>query len=391
MQAHEQPGRPFEFIAVDLLAMPMSRAGNQYAMVVVDHFSRYAIVAPIPNKEAATVLRVLMERVVLVYGRPGALLSDQGTEFKNRAMKALCEHLQTRKVFTSPYRPQSDGLVERFNRTLLKLITAYVSAVQQEWDEVLPYVLYAYNTAFSRVVGTSPFSVVFGVDPPPGALHDVVDASGQLRAAANPTRWREQVKAFLEEEFIQKQRRDADERKVKERDAVNGTRGTAQTFKPGTLVLLASHAKMMRDAKQKLAKRRRGLFVVTAQTGPVNVRVRKVGDAEGRLTTVHVDMVQPLYGSRKSHLVTKDLVFPRESPTPDEGDEGENSKGEDVEEYLVEEVRGVRVSRGGIELLVRWKGYGPEDDAWVREADVDCAKLVEEFVAAKGDELTRVL
>ena len=87
---HATPSRPFEYLAMDLLAMPESAAGNKYAMVVVDHFSRYVIVVPLPDKRSATVAAALLQRVVLIHGAPKELLSDQGGEFDSEVMEAVC-------------------------------------------------------------------------------------------------------------------------------------------------------------------------------------------------------------------------------------------------------------------------------------------------------------
>ncbi len=385
VQPHEQPKRPFDFVAIDLLAMPRSKQGNLYAVVMVDYFSRFAIVAPAPDKTAATIIRIVMERLVLVFGRPGTLLSDQGGEFKNKAMQKLCESIGARKEFTSPYRPQADGVVERFNRTLLKLIGAYVGPLQTDWDELLPYVLYAFNNSFSRATGCTPFSIVFGREPPTSIYFDVLDATGHLRTAASPAEWREQIKMHLEDEIADLSRQYAVEATAKERAAINAKR-RAIKFMPGTLVLMDTHQKLMGEAKAKLARRRRGIYVVVEHVTDVNVRLRKVADAKALKTVVHVDMVQPVLHAKGKPLVTRDIAFPGDAA--DKGDE-EDAAG-DGEDYEVESLQAMRVQRGHIEFCVQWKGYDESCNQWLREDALDCAHLVEAFAASQGDVLARM-
>ena len=69
------------------------------------------------------------------------------------------------KSRTSPYRPQGDGMVERFNRTLLQLLRTYVKS-QEEWETYLPCVLYAYRTSQHTATKASPYFLLYGRDPP---------------------------------------------------------------------------------------------------------------------------------------------------------------------------------------------------------------------------------
>jgi transposase InsO family protein len=74
------------------------------------------------------------------------LLSDQGTNFESQRVKDLCSTYGIEKRRTSPYRPMCDGMVERFNRTLLNMLSMYVDANHNDWDQWLPQVVFAYPT-----------------------------------------------------------------------------------------------------------------------------------------------------------------------------------------------------------------------------------------------------
>ena len=104
-----------------MMAMPESWAGNKYLMVIEDYLSNYVVVAPIKDKKAETIAEVFLNQVILIYGPPGVIHSDRGSEFRNKVMAELCDIINAKKSFTTPYHPQADGKVERFNRTIQML------------------------------------------------------------------------------------------------------------------------------------------------------------------------------------------------------------------------------------------------------------------------------
>ena len=91
------------------------------------------------------------------YGFPLFLHSDQGKEFDNAMIHKLSELLGTVKTKTTPYHPRSDGLVERFNRTLLAMLAMFVSQEHDNWDDLLPFMMLAYNTTVHTTTGFTPY------------------------------------------------------------------------------------------------------------------------------------------------------------------------------------------------------------------------------------------
>ena len=111
---------PTQIMAVDLVGpLPESDKGNCYIMVVGDYFSRWMEAIPIPNQEASTVVERLVDEVFMRFSAPEQLHSDQGRQFESQLLSEVCKLLHIHKTRTTPYHPQSDGLVERFNRTML--------------------------------------------------------------------------------------------------------------------------------------------------------------------------------------------------------------------------------------------------------------------------------
>ena len=96
-----------------------------------------------PDHAAETVAEVFFGEFFTRFGLPGELHSDQGREFESRVFKQCCELLGVKKTRTTPLHPQGDGMVERFNRTLVDELAKFCSEDQQDWDLWLPYALMA--------------------------------------------------------------------------------------------------------------------------------------------------------------------------------------------------------------------------------------------------------
>ncbi len=92
---------------------------------------------------------------------PRSLHSDQGRNFESFLFQEVCRLLEINKTRTSPYHPQSDGLIEHFNRTLLAMLSLFVDKNQKNWDLLLPYVMMAYRSSVHATTGFTPYKVVF--------------------------------------------------------------------------------------------------------------------------------------------------------------------------------------------------------------------------------------
>ena len=105
-------------IAMDILDVcDPTPDGYRYILVIADYFSKWTEAFPIKDKCEDTVADVLVNKIILRFGMPLVIHSDQGREFENGLMKSLCSLLGCVKTRTAPYHPESDGMVERFNRT----------------------------------------------------------------------------------------------------------------------------------------------------------------------------------------------------------------------------------------------------------------------------------
>jgi len=104
--------------------LPNTPNGNKYLLVVNDYATRFPLAFALKTADAPTVAQVLVEKVFLEYGPPSVILSDRGSHFHNVLVEAILDLFMVRQVFSSGYRPQTAGITERMNQTLLDLLAS---------------------------------------------------------------------------------------------------------------------------------------------------------------------------------------------------------------------------------------------------------------------------
>ena len=156
---------PFDRVGVDVIQFPRSHQGNQYAVVFVDYLTKWPEVYPVPDQSAATIANLLVREIVSRHGVPSEVLSDRGRAFLSGLLKEVQQLLGFEKINTSAYHPQTDGLVERFNRTLTAMLAKTVERGGKDWEQKLPFVLFAYRASQQQSTLESPFFLLYGRDP----------------------------------------------------------------------------------------------------------------------------------------------------------------------------------------------------------------------------------
>ena len=150
-------------VAADVLEVPVSSNNNRYLLVVQDYFTKWVEVVPMPDQTATRIVSALT-KIFCTLGIPEVLHSDQGRNFESLLLKETLKAFGTNKSHTTAYHPRGDGLVERFNHSLLQMLRSYVET-KEEWEKYLPLVLYTYRTAVHSSTGFTPFELMYGRRP----------------------------------------------------------------------------------------------------------------------------------------------------------------------------------------------------------------------------------
>ncbi|KAK9712801.1 RNase H-like domain found in reverse transcriptase [Popillia japonica] len=178
-------GMPFERVGIDLLG-PFRRSGSGKTFVVVatDYATRWVEAKAIPSGKAEPVAKFIVtdyatrtsgkaepvakfivEQIICRHGSPKYLLSDRGTVFLSKMVTEVLQLLGTQSIFTTAYKPSTNGLTERFNKTLADMLSLYTSTSQKDWDVFPPHCVFAYNTMIQESTRFTPFKLVYGRDP----------------------------------------------------------------------------------------------------------------------------------------------------------------------------------------------------------------------------------
>ena len=131
-------------------------------MSVIDHLTRFLVVVAISDKPAATIARVLVERVLSVFSAPETLHSDLGNEFENELVKELHSVFGFKRTRTSAYRPQGNSVLERVHSTVHDMLAMYVNVKYDNWAELILFIQLAHNTAYNKTLEETPHFLMFG-------------------------------------------------------------------------------------------------------------------------------------------------------------------------------------------------------------------------------------
>ena len=331
---------PFKRIAMDIMGpLPRSRRGNQYILVVCDYATRYPEAIPLRSIDAGTVAEHLMQLFSRV-GIPREILSDQGTNFMSQLLKELYNLLNITQIRTSPYHPQTDGLVERFNKTLKSMLRKLVSKEGKNWDSLLPYVLFAYREVPQSTTGFSPFELLYGreVRGPLDVLREEWEVS--KKSDESVLSHILQVRERLEEmsELVSENVREAQRCQKLWYD--QNTR--ERVLEPGEEVLV-----LLPTSSNKLLAKWQGPYRVIRRVGEVNYEL-SMPDKRRRKAIFHVNMLKKWHQAEDTCLWAASVDSEEEEDTPSW--RGESGKSPCVGSQLTEQQKGQL-----LELLTEFK------------------------------------
>lgn len=284
------PSQPFEIVGIDLFGpLPRTVNGKRWVVTAVDHLTRYAETAALPTGSATEVADFFVHQLLLRHGAPRVLLSDRGRTFLSQTVQEVLAACAVIHKTTSAYHPQTNGLTERFHRTLAHMIATYVSSDHTNWDAILPFVTYAYNTAIQSTTGYSPFELVHARQPT-SLLDTVLEYTptephttllDDLVSRAEDSRQLARLRT-VQHQQERKTRHDSIHKNV--------------SFQPGDLVLVSLPTRKP-GLSEKLLPHYIGPYRVIAQTTPVNFLVEPVQTPTDRRyrsrEQIHVSRLKP--------------------------------------------------------------------------------------------------
>ena len=156
-------GNPMERVHIDIIGPFIeSHSQNKYVVMVVDQFTKWMECHAVPDQTAQVVTDVLVKQLLVRFGIPHTIHSDQGRQFESSVFQATCKALNIAKTRTTPYRPCSNAQVERHNRSLLQMMRCYTFENQRDWDQHLHLLGMAIRSMVNRSTGFTPNMMMLG-------------------------------------------------------------------------------------------------------------------------------------------------------------------------------------------------------------------------------------
>ena len=158
----DTPAEPFDKVSLDTVGkLPTTPNGNRHILTMQDNFSKYCIAIPIPDLKTTTIAHAVATKLFAQYGAPRCILTDRGGSFISELMKKLENIFKVKQLTTSGYQPQTNGSLERSHIVLTDYIKHYANNYD-DWDQLLPFAMFAYNTSVHEATNFTPYELVFG-------------------------------------------------------------------------------------------------------------------------------------------------------------------------------------------------------------------------------------
>ena len=270
------------------ISIPNRTEVRSYALTVIDHLTRFAVLVALQDKKEHTVAKAPVERVFGIFEPPETLHPDQGAEFDHKTVKQLQDVFGYKKTKTTSYRPQGNSVSECMHSTLHAMLSMYGNIAQTNRAEVLPFIQLAHNTYFRSTMHETPFFLMFGrharlpIDIIFGNSH--VGSSITTEKFAHSTRENLQIIAF------ELARRNLSKR-VDKQKANNSKLPPIPEFTPGQRVLIYKPHHSADGPSPKLIQPWGGPYIIFSKLSPVVYRIRHPDDT--KQVSIHLGQKHP--------------------------------------------------------------------------------------------------
>lgn len=274
----DTPVAPFYKISIDTVGpLPVTPNGNKHILTVQDNLTKYCIAVPIPNTQAETIADALARKVIAQFGSPRVILSDKAKALTGNVIQCLATIFKIKTMTTSGYRPESNGSLERTHLGLIEYLRQFTET-QDDWDKVVDFAMFSYNTSIHESTGFTPFELIFGhkARTPSSLPLDQVDT----------------YPSYLTELVLRLQ----DTRLIAAEKLVESKHRTKnyydQKAKPQSYHKNDQVYALKEPKRAKLDKPYSGGYTITDIIGDKNVILR---DDKGRKFLKHIDKIKPSY------------------------------------------------------------------------------------------------
>ena len=324
---------PLESISIDLLGdLITTKRNNRWLLVITDRFSKLVRTVPLKNVTAITVAEAFTKHWIFVYGPPVSVLSDNGKQFTAKFFQDVCRIIGIKNVFTTTYHPQTNGQVERFNRTILAALRHYVGDHPKDWDLYSDALTYAYNTQAHGSIGVAPFELVLSRAPEAISI-EVQPTLDTETATTTRLRWKARLAKLIstaKDELFK-----AQERYRRNFDA--RLRRSNETIRRGDKVFVKRDHTPRTQTRHKLAPVADGPFrVLDANEDTVVVdidgEVERISRDRVALAPASQEVIDPIAGETNEEVDSDNEDSPIEEQTQEDIPQNENQN--DAEEEL---------------------------------------------------------
>jgi hypothetical protein len=348
--------KPWELVATDFVGpFGITKGGNKYILLFVDYFTRYIEIIPTESNDSKAVATSLISMIITRFGAPEKLMSDCGSHFVSQAIEQTLNILGIKHIKTSPYHHQSNGMVERLAKTIEIMLSLYVNDHQDDWDQYLPFVAFAYNTSIHSSTGRTPYELIYGQLPSlPSDIVEYIQEPKEIEAYHHRI-----INQFKK---IRMEVKEHDIRAKEQYWKTINKNQKAHSYKEGDMVWLYAKSRV-KGKNPKLMKRWHGPFYIV-RFNSQDMVILKSQDNRLLKNAIHI--------SRLKKYLSK--IVPEESIKLDDDDL------ELQEEYEVEKILDIRINRGKRQYKVKWKGYGENENTWEPIENLEhCKEMIEKY------------
>ena len=284
---------PFHHIGMDFLGpLPLSN-GNQYILLIGDHFTKWYEAIPLPDQQATTTANALLQHWICRFGCPYSIHTDQGRNFESDLFQHLMRRLEIDKTRTTSFHPQSNSIIERMNRTLLNMLSKCIADDQSNWSSLLPFVLLAYRSSVHESTGFTPNFLVFGHEL---TLPNYLMYKGpQSTLALPPNNFVLQKQALFHKAF-ELVRHSTNAQQLR-RNAIYNKKVHGPSYNENDYILL-HYPVTTKGNSPKLSSPWRGPYSILKCINDANYKIEELSTQ--KQLVVHYDRIKPYFGQPPS-------------------------------------------------------------------------------------------